>query len=152
MYFFNRSWEEFRQGFGTPSSHYWVGLDRLHDLTQSNCIVHFDLQLVNETWYFAEYSTFVVGDSSSYYSLTIGGYTGTIGDAMAYHNGYSFTTYDADHDGHSMANCANSNGGGFWYNYCAMASITVSPGSALRWMDRSYEIWYLNAVEVRLLC
>ena len=147
---FNRSWVEFVQGFGDPSSYYWVGLDTLHELSQNDCKLHFDLQLVNGSWYFAEYSNFHVADSSSNYALTISGYTGELGDAMSYHNGHEFSTYDADHDLNPLANCAFQIRGGFWYNYCAQAYITASPGRDLHWTGSHN--WWLSAVDVVLLC
>ena len=105
-----------------------------------------------ETWYFAQYSSFSVGDSSTNYTLTIGGYSGDTGyDAMAYHNGQQFTTYDADHDGWH-GNCAYLFGGGFWYGECADAQITASATSDIFAWTTSTGYMNLNAVEVSLLC
>ena len=60
---------------------------------------------------------FLVGDSSTNYTLTIGGVSGNIGySGMTYHNGQQFSTYDADHDGWVGGNCARMYGGGFWFN------------------------------------
>ena len=148
--FFNRQWSEFQQGFGSPTELYWIGLDRLHQLTHGNCQVRFDLQdRADGTWHYALYSNFSVGDSSTNYTLTIGGYSGDTGyDAMAYYNGQQFTTYDADHDGWS-GNCAWDHGGGFWYASCASALITTS--SYFAWPTPT--VWlYMNVVEVSLLC
>ena len=144
--FFNRSWVEYRQGFGNPSSHYWIGLDRLHEVSQKNCKVRFDLELVNGSSCYAQYSRFSVGSSSTNYTLTVGGYSGNIQDSMAYSNGRQFTTYDFENDA-GAGNCARSLSGGFWFGGCANALITTSPSN--------YFLWYsslLNSVEVRLLC
>ncbi|ELU01068.1 hypothetical protein CAPTEDRAFT_79173, partial [Capitella teleta] len=43
---------------------------------------------------FAYYSTFRIGSEAEKFNLTIGGYSGTAGDAMRYHNGSAFTTKD----------------------------------------------------------
>ena len=171
--FFNRPWIEYQQGFGSPTgllyqyqqgfgsptALYWIGLDRLHQLTQGNCQVRFDLQDRGGTWHYAQYSSFSVGDSSTSYKLTIGGYSGDAGfDAMAGNDGRQFSTYDADHDGRG-GNCASFYGGGFWWGGgggggggCGYTRITTSTKSILfewltsnGWMD-------LNAVEVYLLC
>ena len=153
--FFNRSWTQYQQGFGSPTSLYWIGLDRLHQLTQGNCQVHFDLQnRVDGTWYYAQYSNFSVGDSSTNYKLAIGGYSGDTGnDAMKYSNGRQFTTNDADHDGWSDNNCASRYGGGYWYNYCSHAQLTASTlSSYFAWHTNSTSWLYLNVVEVSLLC
>ena len=87
-WFFNSSWTQFTQEFGSPSSQYWIGLEKLHhETTGTNCTIRFDLKLLNGTWYYAQYSNFTVGDSSTNYRLTIGGFSGNSSDAMAYHNG-----------------------------------------------------------------
>ena len=43
--FFNRTYAEYENGFGSPSSLYWIGLKSLHQLTQNNtCSARFILQ------------------------------------------------------------------------------------------------------------
>ena len=83
--FFHLPWTQYQQGFGSPTALYWIRLDRLHQLTQGNCQVRFDLQYkADGTWHYAQYSSFSVGDSSTNYTLTIGGWSGDAGyDAMA---------------------------------------------------------------------
>ena len=121
----------------------------MHNVSQEQCQVRFDLKLTDGTWHYANYSSFSVGNSSTNYKLTIGGYSGDAGyDAMARSNGQRFSTYDADHDTYS-GNCANNYGGGFWYGACGSAYITVSSG--FRW-DTSTGSKNLNAVNVTLLC
>ena len=60
---------------------------------------------------YAKYSTFMDGDSSSNYTLTVSGYTGTAGDALTTHNGRQFTTKDRDN---GQINCAQQIGGAWW--------------------------------------
>ena len=45
---------------------------------------------------YAQYSTFSIGDNSTEYTLSIGGYSGTVGNSLNSHNGMKFTTYDND--------------------------------------------------------
>ena len=145
--FFNRSWVEYRHGFGNPSSHYWIGLDRLHEASQKNCKVRFDLKLINGSSYYAQYSSFSVGSSTNY-TLAVGGYSGNIEDAIEYHNGRQFTTYDVDNNDAYNGNCARLYGSGFWFRRgCANAHITSSPSYLFLWYSS-----LLNSVEVRLLC
>ena len=137
--FFNLPWTQYQQGFGSPTSLYWIGLDKLHQLTQGQCQVRFDLQDTNGTWFYAQYSSFSVGDSSTNYTLTIGGWSGDTGhDAMAFSNGLPFTTYDADHDAYS-GNCASYYGGGFWFGDGWEACMT---GSSFSY----YFAWYTPPV------
>ncbi|KAL4227125.1 hypothetical protein ACF0H5_015098 [Mactra antiquata] len=47
---------------------------------------------------YAKYDIFAIGDEVSNYALSVGGYSGNIGDSLSHHNGYKFTTYDRDND------------------------------------------------------
>ena len=151
-YFFNRSWTEFQQPFGDPSSQYWIGLERMHQLTLGNCSVRFDLQLNNGTRVYADYSRFIVGNISDKYRLNITGYSGNAGDAMSYHSGQQFTTYDNDNDASPVNNCAAVCYGGFWFNRCFKSCINCSPGRVFLWiMPQSYYL-SLNASSVSISC
>ena len=115
--FFNRSWAEFKVGFGDPSGNYWLGNELLSQLTANNRYkLKFDLQSrTNSNWYYAEYSTFRVLTEADNYTLQVAGYSGNAGqDAFGRHNGMMFTTYDRDNDQWSRGNCAVATGGGFW--------------------------------------
>ena len=68
-------------------------------------MIRFDLQDTAGNWYYAQYSIFSVGDSSTNYTLAIGGFSGNVFDAMEYHNGRPFTTYDVDNDACPTYNC-----------------------------------------------
>jgi len=83
--------------------------------------LRFDLQANNDSWYYAEYSTFVVLDDTSNYTLQVSGYSGNAGDAFTRQSGFEFTTYDRDNDpwnnsNHYRNNCAELNGGGCWFS------------------------------------
>ena len=144
---FNRPWSQYEQGFGNPTSRYWIGLDKLHDLSPGICKIRFDLQDTAGTWYYAQYSNFSVGDSSTNYTLTIGGWSGNVYDAMAYHNGRQFTTYDVDND--ACPTYASVFGGGFWYG-CQANTVLMTSNYGLTWFN--FEWIQLNFVEVRLMC
>ena len=149
--FFYRPWTEYQQGFGSPTALYWIGLDRLHQLTQGNCQVRFDLQATNGTWHYAQYSSFSVDNSSTSYVLTIGGYSGETGhDAMALSNGQQFSAYDQMSQG---GLCPRLYGGGFWYeDSCGEALITTSTANRLFRWTTSNGWMNLNVVQVSLLC
>ena len=133
-YFFKRPWTEFQQPFGDLTSPYWIGLEKMHQLTLGNCSVRFDLQLNNGTWLYADYSSFIVGNVSDKYRLIITGYSGNAGDAMSAHNGLRFSTYDNDNDV-TGNNCAALNSGGFWYSRCYKACITCSTSYSFMWIS-----------------
>ena len=135
--FFNRSWEEFKVGFNDTRGNYWLGNELLHQLTYNGQYnLRFDLQSLNYSWYYAEYSSFVVFSEEENYKMQVSGYTGNVGDRLGflYHDGTMFSTYDRDNDPwiHAPAynnNCAVFNGGGFWYSTCSRACVNSARGS-----------------------
>ena len=135
---FNRSWEEFKVGFGSPDGNFWLGLEKVHKMTNSAPYkLRFELMLQNGSWYSAEYDTFRVESKSQYYRIHVGGYSGDLCDVMNLdhvHNGMNFTTYDRDNDMHGSVNCAvyggKDGGGGWWYNGCVWFNLNGYYGKA----------------------
>jgi Fibrinogen beta and gamma chains, C-terminal globular domain len=138
--FFNRFWEEFKVEFGDVTGDYWIGNERLHQLTREGRYkLRVDIEAKNNgQWYWAEYQTFRVWDESTQYRLEISGYSGIAGDSMAHVNGAKFSTRDRDNDGWSD-NCAQhsdeGNSAGFWYKDCAYANVNspVSGNNGFSW-------------------
>ena len=97
---FNRSWEEFKVGFGDKRGNYWIGNERLSQLT-SNGRYKLKFYLMsrsssNRNWYWAEYSTFRVLTEADNYKLQVSGYSAT--PAMM----HSATTTACQHDVHHV--------------------------------------------------
>ena len=44
------------------------------------------------------------------------------GDSLSYHDDMAFSTADMDNDLH-MSNCAEENGGGWWFNSCSSSNL-----------------------------
>jgi len=129
---FNRSWEEFKVGFGDPSGNYWLGNDLLSQLTANNRYkLRFDLQqLRSGNWYYAEYSTFRVLSEADNYMMQVGGFSGNASiDALGYHNEQRFTTFDRDNDRWPTTNCAEWLGCGFWYHTCGWCRVNGARSS-----------------------
>ena len=113
---FNRTWAEFKVEFGDVSGNYWIGNERLHQLTLNERYkLRIDLRAKYDyEWYWAEYMNFFVDDESAGYRLYVGGYSGTAGNCMSPSSGMKFTTRDRDNDLLANANCAViSEGAGF---------------------------------------
>jgi len=161
-YFFNRSWDEFKVGFNDTRGNYWLGNELLSQLTTSGRYkLRVDLKPVsNNSWYYAEYSSFVVYGESRNYELEISGYDGSsnAGDAFTIHSGYMFTTYDRDNDRWNNSdynnNCAVWNGGGFWYSGCSRCSLNSASGRAngYRWFSFQYGYIRLQISRMWLTC
>ena len=131
---FNRSWEEFKVGFGSPDGNFWLRLEKVHKMTNSAPYkLRIEFMLQNGSWYSAEYDTFRVESESQYYRIHVGGFSGDLCDVMNIddyggikaQNGMNFTTYDRDNDRYENNNCALhvSIGGGWWFNHCAYFTL-----------------------------
>jgi hypothetical protein len=133
---FNRTWAEFKAGFGDPSGNYWLGNEQLHQLTKDNEYkLHFDLQSYNTgLWYVAEYSTFTVASEADNYRLNVTGFSGNASNnALGYQNGMMFSTKDRDNDDMSGSHCAEVKGYGFWHKGCSNCGVNSRTGSSFFW-------------------
>jgi len=85
---FNRTWNDFKVGFGFIRVYYWLGNEQIHQLTINDGyklridIVAEDMNFTQEYTYWAEYSTFIVRGEANNYQLTINGYSGDAGDIL----------------------------------------------------------------------
>ena len=82
---FNRRWSDYERGFGNLGGDYWLGLASLHQILKLNGAneLRIDLKDYSGNSAYAKYSSFNVGDSNSKYTLSVSGYSGTAGDAIA---------------------------------------------------------------------
>ncbi|XP_061190470.1 fibrinogen-like protein 1 [Saccostrea echinata] len=128
---FNRTWAEYRNGFGNPKDSYWIGNDVIHKLTKGiNPSLYVSITLQNDTNLYEIYNKFSISDEASLYLLFLGGPAiGTLGDSMLYTNyfravlsGMSFSTPDRDNDRWS-GSCAATWRGGWWFNHCHYAFL-----------------------------
>ena len=118
---FERSWDEYVDGFGDVDGNFWLGLEAVHDLTTA-CpmklqidVVPFDIPAVS-----IPYQQFHVGDAASQYLLTVNSDTpgeNLLFTSMNHHSGKEFSTYDNDNDDHSDS-CAVGYRAGWWFGGC----------------------------------
>ncbi|XP_052090047.1 ryncolin-1-like isoform X2 [Mytilus californianus] len=131
---FERNWVDYREGFGDPQKEYWLGNKYLNILTTNGKYeLRVDLKDTYNWMTYALYKTFSVSDENSQYKLTIGGYSGTLDNGMAYNNGRKFTTKDRDHD-NSGENCAIKRGA-WWHGVCSPAQLNID-------MTKKKLYWY----------
>lgn len=133
---FNRSWAEYRSGFGSVDAHgrgeLWLGNQNFHWLTsQSETLLKVEMEDWEGGATTAEY-TVRLGSEEEAFSLHVSGYAGDGGDALLLagsdmapflsHNRMKFSTFDKDNDEWDQ-NCAEVYGGGWWYNRCQSANL-----------------------------
>lgn len=113
---FNRTWSDYKIGFGPLSGEFFMGLEKLHQITSSD-----DYELLVEMKNamqdvgYAIYNCFRIGSETEQYRLDeLGEYRGDAGDGLRQHLGKKFSTYDKP-SGESETNCALKQSGAFWY-------------------------------------
>ncbi|XP_036452418.1 tenascin-N isoform X3 [Colossoma macropomum] len=138
---FMKRWRQYMQGFGEMTDEFWLGLEKLHELTNTptRYEVRFDLGIGTERA-FAVYDDFKVGTSKQKFRLTVGNYRGNAGDAMTYHQGRPFSTMDSDND-IALGNCALTHRGAWWYKNCHLANLNGKFGDNRHSMGVNWEPW-----------
>ena len=121
---FYRNWTDYKRGFGSIDGEYWLGNDVIHQLTS---LGNYSLKILltdwNNTRSHADYSIFYVANETYNYTLTIGGYSGNAKDAVTYHNGNQFSTWDRDNDKY-VGDCVSMCGkGAWWHKDCCHSSL-----------------------------
>jgi len=119
---FYRGWDDYKNGFGNLNSEFWLGLDKIHRLTNTKNRLRVDLEDTTGKTAYAEYDMFAVTSERTKYQLSLGTYSGTAGDSLSHHRGYPFTTKDQDNDSKS-SNCAVSTKGAWWYTSCYASNL-----------------------------
>lgn len=140
---FVRPWIEYKEGFGNIAEEFWLGLEKIHELTSQRL---FELRIEmhdNATVKFAQYDLFGISDEANGYALKLlGQYHGDAGDSLSYHAGMKFSTYEwveiwnhdeilliqklnfsVDNDLWESGNCAKSHFGGWWYKSCDESNL-----------------------------
>ncbi|XP_017753302.1 PREDICTED: protein scabrous-like [Eufriesea mexicana] len=138
---FDRNWNDYSLGFGSPFGEYWIGNAILHKLTRDNCTsLRIDmLDIYGERWR-AEYESFKVESVETGYRLSVYGYSGNATDAFSYQNGMAFSARDRDMDA-SATNCARNYHGGWWFNRCQHANLNGKYSLGLTWFRSDTNKW-----------
>ncbi|XP_034482696.1 ficolin-1-like [Drosophila innubila] len=131
---FNRNWTEYKNGFGDLNGEFFLGLDKIHEMTaernQELLVLLEDFE-GNKT--FEKYDEFAIGNEDQQYKLhTLADGSGTAYDSFSYHRGSKFSTFDRDNDGRSHLNCAELYTGAWWYSStadCQLCQLTGTYGN-----------------------
>ncbi|XP_043120266.1 microfibril-associated glycoprotein 4-like [Puntigrus tetrazona] len=133
---FYQPWKEYKKGFGTTESEYWLGLENMYHLTRNRkYMLRVDLEDFEGRKGFAQYSSFSVGPEADGYKLQVSGFKdGGAGDSLTGHNNQKFSTFDKDQDA-SGNNCTKQFVGVYQYKFC----YTANPnGVYLRGEDNTH--------------
>lgn len=119
---FNKTMQEYIDGFGDLKSEFWLGLDKIHALTLHPRKVKLEVLTIAGDWKSASYSTFSVGGPTAYtlrISRSMSGgdlHSLTLSDG----NGRPFTRGCPGHSSYDY---------GWWFDYCSYIYINGIYGS-----------------------
>nr|QHR82730.1 angiopoietin [Vipera anatolica senliki] len=121
---FQRTWKEYKQGFGSPSGEFWLGNQFIHLLTTQN---RYSLRIELQDWEnneaYSAFEHFQVDSEEQNYRLYARRYSGTAGRTSSLSpSGTNFSTKDADHD-RCACKCAQMAGGGWWFDACGPSNL-----------------------------
>ena len=153
---FYRGWTEYERGFRDVTREHWLGLKKISCLTGAKPVAQLRVDLADfeGCHKYAQFGYFSVGNPSTNYKLSVGGYSGTAGDSLTtgseIHNGREFSTHDRDND-RSSGDCAVSYQGAWWYGNCHVSNLNglylsgASDNRGMRWSTfntaaRSYSL------------
>ncbi|XP_058117507.1 angiopoietin-2-like [Anopheles ziemanni] len=121
---FNRSWNEYKHGFGDLGYEFWFGNDFIHRLSyDDNVELRIELEDFDGHRAYAQYGTFRMESEKFNYNLMVSDYRGNASDALSYHNDQDFSTYDRPNDKSDTFPCALTFGSGWWFNSCAESNL-----------------------------
>lgn len=122
---FNRTWNDYKNGFGNLNGDFWFGNDYIHRLTYDDDM---ELKIRLESWdnrhIELKYEVFRVDSEQNQYNLFVSGFRGADKrlDALTYHHNQDFSTIDRQNDKsfiddrYACCSCAKSYSGGWWFN------------------------------------
>ncbi|XP_055591116.1 microfibril-associated glycoprotein 4-like [Uranotaenia lowii] len=111
---FYRGWKDYEEGFGDLEGEFWLGLEKIHQLTSfKRHELHVLLKDFEGNSKVAKYDDFRVADKAEKYTLeSLGEHGGTAGDSLHYNRGEKFRTFDSD----TARSIAKLFGGAWWYH------------------------------------
>ncbi|XP_072310977.1 fibrinogen-like 2a [Eucyclogobius newberryi] len=126
---FNRTWAEYKKGFGNLRGESWLGNDHIHLLTKAkDMVLRIDLEDFEGVREYAKFDEFYVANEFLRYRLSISGYSGTAGNAVSFNKHFNhdqkfFSTPDRDNDMYPSGNCGAYYSSGWWFDACMSANL-----------------------------
>ncbi|KAG7494100.1 hypothetical protein JOB18_022929 [Solea senegalensis] len=122
---FQRSWREYKMGFGDVLGEHWLGNEVLYLLTtQGQYSMRVELRDWEGNPAYSHYDRFTLTSEKQQYRLFLRGYSGTAGrqSSLAMH-GIGFSTRDQDNDNCDHCKCAMMLTGGWWFDACGFSNL-----------------------------
>ena len=135
---FNRTMNDFDEGFGPLKQNHWLGLKYMRKLVMNQPTqVRIELFNDEDDLVFAEYEYFHIQSKADSYKLSVG--EAIYGDLTeylgSYHNDMKFSTFDQDNDEDPVKNCALINNGGWWFRNCYFVCLTCKDSELGHWLQ-----------------
>ncbi|CAC5367351.1 Ryncolin-2,Ryncolin-4,Ficolin-1,Techylectin-5A,Ficolin-1-A,Ficolin-2,Ryncolin-1,Tenascin-R,Ryncolin-3,Ficolin-1-B [Mytilus coruscus] len=137
---FNRRWQDYKFGFGTADSEFWLGNDLIHMLTTSNTMLKIEMIDKNNVRWTVIYDQFSIAPEQENYKISISGFHGNNTDSLSYSNEMGFSTFDRDNDG-SSTHCAMFYTAGWWYKHCHYSNLNGRFRLGMVWYDFNEDKW-----------
>ena len=152
---FHKTWEEYKEGFGSVGGELWIGNDLLHELTgRGKWRLRVELKDRDQVRAHGVYMGFKVANENQRYKLSFDRFENgsSIGDGLSgdilfpnsSSNNAAFSTHDTDNDALPGYHCA-AMFGAWWWNDCVVSkpfvilnsaysrTIVPPPGNGLLW-------------------
>ncbi|KAL1785388.1 angiopoietin-4 [Sigmodon hispidus] len=121
---FQRTWEEYKEGFGNVAREHWLGNEAVHRLTSRTAhLLRVELQDWEGHQTSIQYEHFQLGSEKQRYSLSVNSSSSPTGlrNSLA-PQGTKFSTIDMDND-NCMCKCAQIMSGGWWFDACGLSNL-----------------------------
>ncbi|XP_055759967.1 angiopoietin-1-like isoform X2 [Salvelinus fontinalis] len=121
---FQRTWKEYKMGFGSLFGEHWLGNEFVFLLTSQR---PYNLRVEVTDWdgqqAFSHYDRFYIGSEKQNYRLFLKSHRGTAGrQSSLVINGADFSTKDMDND-NCICKCALMLTGGWWFDACGPSNL-----------------------------
>ncbi|KAK2861498.1 hypothetical protein Q5P01_001031 [Channa striata] len=163
---FQRTWREYKMGFGNVFGEHWLGNEVLYLLTSQH---QYSLRVEVRDWEgsqaHSQYDRFTLGSEQQQYRLHLRGYGGTAGQQSSLAiQGTGFSTRDRDNDNCDHCKCALMLTGGWWFDACGFSNLNgiyytlghnIRKLNGIKWhhfRGPSYSLRYTSMMVVKQIC
>uniref|UniRef100_A0A915CX27 Fibrinogen C-terminal domain-containing protein n=1 Tax=Ditylenchus dipsaci TaxID=166011 RepID=A0A915CX27_9BILA len=165
LVFWNRTWEEFRTGFGEKrlNSEFWLGNELIHRLSTNHPSVNLKVQLWGDRnpystkytndYLESDYTDFWVGNESTSYTFNAVTQWPNNGNAsggwfdITCASGVKFSTVDRIND--PLKTCVHDyHLGGWWLHYCTFSALNGEYDPPIGWADGYGMMWLANGIYI----